>query len=101
MLAHVSLDDPAALNDSTLTLMFTEQGRNGALGGQSVPIDGTVSTARGNGGAWMAVRGKLPFGNWILRFEDTQAVRDLIKQGHIKDILFVVTYSGQLVPWPQ
>jgi len=81
------------------TLMFTANGLN--LGGESTPIDGVISTRRGNGSSWIPMIGKIPEGSWQLSLPDTERIRSQLKDENIRDILLVITYSGKLPDWPQ
>jgi hypothetical protein len=81
-------------------LHFTEQGGTGAVGGGANSIDGVISTCRGNAGSWTSMIGRAPFGKWALALPNTEEMKNRFKNEEIKDILFVVTYSGQAPPWP-
>lgn len=81
-------------------LRFTEQGNQGTVGGSATPIDGIISTRRGNGGSWTAMIGKTPVGDWELTLPSTEEVRNRFKDEEIDDILFVITYSGRTPEWP-
>jgi len=81
-------------------LSFTEQGNQGTIGGSATPIDGVVSTRRGNGGSWTAMIGKSPFGEWDLTLPDTEEMKNRFKNEEIEDILLVITYSGRTPEWP-
>jgi hypothetical protein len=82
------------------SLRFTQQGDAGSTGGGATPIEGVISTRRGNAGSWMAMIGKAPTGTWELALPNTQEIRALFKNKEIEDILFVITYSGQTPEWP-
>jgi hypothetical protein len=82
-------------------LRFIEAGSSGAVGGSATPIDGIISTRRGNGSSWMSMLGKSPVGEWELSLPNTEEVRNLFKKEQIQDILFVITYSGRTPDWPE
>jgi hypothetical protein len=82
------------------SLRFTPQDEAGSTGGGATPIEGVISTRRGNAGSWMAMIGKAPVGTWELALPNTQEVRALFKGKAIEDILFVITYSGRMPTWP-
>jgi hypothetical protein len=87
-------------------LQFTpEESQAPVDGGGAGPTAGTFSTRRGNAADWTALIGKPPFGQWQLTLPDDtptdpQVPRNLIKNGQITDILFVITYSGETPAWP-
>lgn len=81
-------------------LRFTEQGSQGSVGGGATPIDGVISTRRGNAGSWTAMIGKSPVGTWELALPNTEEVRTRFQDEAIEDILFIITYSGQTPDWP-
>jgi hypothetical protein len=79
--------------------------KDGALvGGGATTIDGIISTRRGNAGSWTTMIGKSPEGVWELALHDTEEVRswfgDHQNNKGIRDILFVITYSGKTPEWP-
>ncbi|MBI4784530.1 MAG: hypothetical protein HY785_24925 [Oscillatoriophycideae cyanobacterium NC_groundwater_1537_Pr4_S-0.65um_50_18] len=82
------------------TLRFTEQGNQGTVGGSAAPIDGVISTRRGNAGSWTAIIGKSPIGNWELILPNTEEVKKHFQDEKIDDILFVITYAGRTPDWP-
>jgi Tc toxin complex TcA C-terminal TcB-binding domain len=81
-------------------LRFTEQGIQGTVGGTATPIDGIISTRRGNGGSWTSAIGKTPVGEWELTLPNTEEVRKYFQNEELDDILFVITYSGRTPEWP-
>lgn len=89
-------------------LRFTERG-GGTVGGLASTNESVISTRRGNAGAWNAMIGKAPFGQWELRLPKNQAVRELFDESkpnpqkppdRVADILLVITYSGRTPEWP-
>ncbi len=81
-------------------LRFTAQGDTGIVGGSATPIDGVISTRRGNAGSWITMIGKVPAGEWELALPNTEEVRNRFKNEEIDDILLVITYSGRTPAWP-
>ncbi len=81
-------------------LQFTEQNSQALVGGSATPIDGVISTRRGNAGSWTAMIGKSPVGEWELTLPNTEEVKQRFQDEEIEDILFVITYSGQTPGWP-
>ena len=81
-------------------LRFTEQGNQGTVGGSATPIDGVISTRRGNGGSWIAMVGKSPVGEWELSLPNTEEVKKRFQDEQLDDILFVITYQGRTPAWP-
>jgi Tc toxin complex TcA C-terminal TcB-binding domain len=81
-------------------LRFTEQGSQGTVGGTATPIDGIISTRRGNSGSWTSAIGKTPVGEWELTLPNTEEVRKHFQNEELDDILFVITYSGRTPEWP-
>ena len=72
----------------------------GTTGGAATPVDGIISTRRGNAGSWMPMIGKSPFGRWELALPNTEELKNRFKEEEIQDILFVITYSGRTPAWP-
>jgi hypothetical protein len=83
----------------TAELRFTEQGNQGTVGGSATPIDGIISTRRGNAGSWTAMIGKTPVGEWELTLPNTEEVKQRFQKEEIDEILFVITYSGRTPEW--
>lgn len=89
-------------------LHFTEQDNTSPVGGEAQSNTGIISTCQGNAGSWNAFIGKTPFGQWELAFADDpgsilsdgRRIRDLFEEELIEDILFVITYEGQLPEFP-
>jgi len=85
-------------------LRFTENGSTGTVGGGSTSIDGVISTRRGNASSWVSMIGKAPYGNWELSLNDNltdgRELVDLLNNEEITDILFVLSYSGEVPSWP-
>ena len=81
-------------------LRFTEKGNPGTVGGSATPINGIISTRRGNAGSWTAMVGKSPVGVWEMTLPNTEEIKNLIKNEKLDDILFVITYAGRTPEWP-
>jgi hypothetical protein len=70
-------------------------------GGTVAPVDGLISTLAGNAQSWSALRGKSPIGEWTLSLPDAAATRRIFEQEEARDVIFVITYGGELPPWPE
>src|SRR6185437_7187455 len=79
---------PGELTDVRLT--FTPRGGGAALGGPASPVQGVISTRRGNAAAWTHITGHSPTGTWELTFPDS--ARRLFTTGEITDVIFDITY---------
>ena len=82
-----------------VTLNFTEQSSTDSVGGEQRTIDGIISTRRGNGTSWLPMIGKSPVGEWELSLPNTEEVKKHFQDEEVDDILFVITYQGQIPPW--
>ena len=87
---------PGELTDVRLT--FTPRGGGAALGGPASPVQGVISTRRGNAAAWTHITGHSPAGTWELTFPDS--ARRLFTTGEITDVIFDITYRYQTAAWP-
>ena len=81
-------------------LRFTETGKVGTVGGNATPIDGIISTRRGNAGSWTSMIGKSPVGEWELTLPNTDEIKKQFQNKELDDILFVITYAGRTPEWP-
>ncbi|HEY6122412.1 MAG TPA: hypothetical protein VIV66_20820, partial [Pyrinomonadaceae bacterium] len=84
-------------------LRFSASDSVGTAGGSATTIDGMVNTRHGNGSAWTAMIGKSPVGTWELKLPNTAEIRRRFEMGsaqEVEDILFVITYSGEVPSWP-
>jgi Tc toxin complex TcA C-terminal TcB-binding domain/Putative peptidoglycan binding domain len=70
-------------------------------GGVIQPVDGLIGTLTGNAQPWTALVGRTPLGEWTLSLPDTAATRQLFADEAVRDILFAITYGGELPPWPE
>jgi hypothetical protein len=100
MLLYFAQDGEKTFELPITRLRFTEKGNPGTVGGSTTPIDGVISTRRGNGSSWTPMIGKLPVGEWELTLPDTEEVRNRFRDEEIDDILLVITYSGRTPEWP-
>jgi hypothetical protein len=108
VLLYVASSSDNVIDLQDVELKFTETG-GGTVGGPASSADGVISTRRGNAGAWTAMIGKAPFGQWELRLPDNAGVRELFSVAppdeqnpvdRVAELLLVVTYSGRTPPWP-
>lgn len=72
-------------------------------GGTAVPVDGIISTRRGNGSSWVTLLDQSPLGKWELALDRSAEldIGKLFKQEQVEDILFVITFVGQVPSWPE
>lgn len=86
--------------EGEIELTFAPEGHANIVGGKATPIDGVVSTRRGNAPSWAqeAMIGKRPVGEWKLTLP--QNMRSRLEDEEIEDILLVITYSGETPDWP-
>jgi len=80
-------------------LYFLSEDGNPPLGGAAESDDGLISTRKGNASSWTSILGRPPFGEWKLAFPPEMIKR--FKDNQIEDVLFVISYSGELLAWPQ
>lgn len=94
--------DPHELPDrSPIALHFTEAGSSTSVGGEAPPSNGILSTRREQGIGWLtSIQGKKPFGEWELSLPKDPETRKLFNNDQIDDILFIVTYEGDVPDWP-
>jgi receptor-binding and translocation channel-forming TcA subunit of Tc toxin len=109
---YLSGDAPVLKTFTVPGLSRTSPTGTTVAGGAARAIDGTISTRRGNGAAWlpltaMAAGGEAPtpYGDWTLNLRtanpaDAQALEEAIATGHLQDILLVLTYTAETPPWP-
>jgi len=89
-----------AVDDVIVQLRFTPKDGTVPVGGSAKPIDGMISTRNGNGSSWTVMLGLSPVGEWELALPNDQQTKNLFANEGIKDILFVITYSGRTPDWP-
>jgi hypothetical protein len=101
---HVSLYFSRTSSESmeiSVDLRFTEQNRNGSVGGSATTSAGIISTRMGNAGAWYPIIGRSPIGEWELALPNRYEIRDLFESEKISEMLFVLTVSGSTPAWPE
>ncbi|HBP87444.1 MAG TPA: hypothetical protein PKK23_10690 [Nitrospirales bacterium] len=81
-------------------LHFTPEGGSRRDGEQAVSVDGIISTRRGNAPSWGRLQRGVPFGIWELALPNTLEIKNRFKNEEIQNMLFVITYTGQLPKWP-
>jgi hypothetical protein len=108
VLLYVASSSDNVIDLQDVELKFTETG-GGTVGGAASSADGVISTRRGNAGAWTAMIGKAPVGQWELRLPDSAGVRELLSIAppdeqksvdRVAELLLVITYSGRTPAWP-
>lgn len=85
-----------------VTLRFFEGGHEEQMVSCTAnTIEGVISSRQTNAGGLTALKGKSVIGEWELELQNNPYVRSLFDAERIEDILFVITYSGDLPPWPE
>ena len=97
---HVARRDSFVEEVQIEELQFTPTGESAPVGGAALTVEGSVSTRRPNGVAWVGMQGKSPVGRWELRLPNTNPVRAWFKEGLIEDLALVVTFGGTTPAWP-
>lgn len=89
---------PGVTNGIDIDLHFTGQGNAGAVTLSAKTVDGMASGTTMNN--------QLPVGEWTLAFKDEaeigdkSEIRQLFEDDLIEDILFVITFGGEIPEWP-
>jgi len=97
----------ARLEDGTVeeinvSLKFNPDGTNTTHdGGTTKTQQGLISKLNGNADNWDIFVNKSPYGSWKLKLRDENdaASFELLNNEVIKDILFVVSYTGKVADW--
>lgn len=84
---------------NSIELHYEPKGMNAALGGEATPVEGLVSTRSGSAGSWLAITGQEVEGTWTLRLPNTEQFRNYLVNEELQDILFVITYEGEIPPY--
>jgi hypothetical protein len=100
VLLYFVLTNQKAFELPITELRFTEKGNQGTVGGSATPIDGIISTRRGNASSWTSMIGKSLVGEWELTLPNTEEVKKRFQDEELDDILFVITYAGRTPEWP-
>ena len=85
---------------NVLSLALTAAGVTTTSTATVSTLNGVAGTRRPSGAPWQVLVGQDPAGDWSLQLEDTDAVRDLFKDGSIQDIALVLTVGGVTPMWP-
>jgi Tc toxin complex TcA C-terminal TcB-binding domain len=85
------------------TLRFRSDEPGAALfdGGAIGPVDGLLSTLSGTAQSWNALMRESPIGTWTISLPNGMATRRIFEQEEVRDVVFVITYGGELPPWPE
>ena len=70
------------------------------LGGDAGSARGLLSTRSGSAPLWQNCIGVPPFGKWTLDLSRDSALQAQLAADKIRDILFVVSYTGRTPAWP-
>lgn len=106
VLFFISKDNLGDTDDGKLTVKLSFEPTGSEVGsgsqGEARPLEGVISTRRTDGMKWLGFIGQPVSGKWTLQFtdEDHTRVASYFKDEKILDIAFIVTYGGQLPPWP-
>ena len=103
-IAHVALffsfSDESTFEVDVAHLHQTDLEGGPPVGGGGTTTEGVLSTRRGNSPAWLPMIGRSPVGQWELALDDSDVLREHLRNEEVKDILFVVTYSALTPVWP-
>ena len=77
--------------DIPVTVTFTEQGTTTTSTAEAQTVDGALRVTSITG---------TPVGDWTVTLPDTQDLRSRFSARAIDDIVFVVTFTGRLPPYP-
>lgn len=69
---------------------------SGVFGTQNFLASPLLSTKAGNGGGLVSLRGKNPVGTWTLAFEQPAAIKTMLEEGTLKDIVIMIGFEGEL-----
>lgn len=94
-----SFNDQEKVVPIEVALNFKEEGSSAVLGGGGITDNGLASTLQGNAGSWIAMIGKLPYGEWELSLPDNFQSRRLFQEELVNDILLVISYNGFTSNW--
>ena len=93
-----ALSDGPAINIVLEQLRLTPTGK-GPVNGSGGANNGIISSRLGNAN-FSALINQSPIGKWELSLPNTAQTRDWFKEQRITDIILVITYGGDLPPWP-
>ena len=62
--------------------------------------EGLISTRSNASSAWGDLTNHKPGGQWELELPNEEGIKNLFKSEEIDDILFVITYEGEVPAWP-
>ncbi len=98
VLLYFAVKDKAMDEQEVALTYLADNGESVALGGSATPVDGIISTRRGNGSAWLMIQGQPVAGTWTLTLPNT--VRKLFAEEKVEDMLLVLTINGLTQEWP-
>ncbi|MGL5931053.1 MAG: hypothetical protein ACRCY8_19135, partial [Dermatophilaceae bacterium] len=94
-------DDATPIGPVEVELRFTPADGTPALDGPATSTtDGIASTRIGNAAGWLPMLNRSPVGTWRLTFPDAEAIRQLLKDEALADIVWAVSHTGRLPEWP-
>jgi hypothetical protein len=97
-------EDGEQVEVANVALRFVPDGAAPAappLGGTASSERGLLSTRSGSASSWQNCIGVAPFGKWTLDLSADSDLQSLFDDDKVRDILFVVSYSGRTPAWPR
>jgi hypothetical protein len=95
--------DGEVVKVTTVGLNFVPEGAASSeppLGGDAASERGLLSTRSGSASSWTNCIGVEPFGKWILDLSRDPELQSFFAADKVRDILFVVSYTGRTTAWP-
>ena len=96
-------NDGEVVKATTVGLRFVPEGAPPTatpLGGDAGSLRGLLSTRSGSASSWKNCLGLPPLGKWTLDLSGDAELQLLLAADKVRDILFVVSYTGQTAAWP-
>jgi hypothetical protein len=96
-------EDGEVIKATTVGLSFVPEGAasNAApLGGNATSERGLLSTRSGSAFSWTDCIRVEPFGKWTLDLSRDPELQSLFAADKVRDILFVLSYTGRTPAWP-
>lgn len=93
-----AISDGPAMNIVLEQLQLTPTGKD-PVNGSGGTNNGIISSRLGNAN-FSALINQSPIGKWELSLPNTAQTRDWFKGQRITDIILIITYGGDLPPWP-
>jgi hypothetical protein len=103
LLVYFVPKDGEVVKVTNIGLSFVPEGappNTTPVGGDASSDRGLLSTRSGSAGNWGSCLGVAPFGRWTLDLSRDAALQALLAADKVRDILFVLSYSGSTPAWP-